>query len=248
MKILISILFVIVFTGITKAFPRPDEEVDGTTIIATDKCDAQEFEAFVEKLVNCLDTAQRSVDEAILSGGDFERALCLSIGDQLDCFDTISAECFDKERQVTRRNNFLIEQFEKANNNSDFLGQKFIDGCPTLSQNEEDLVKLVSGSSKCSYTEYENSFTEYKSCIENAASKRDNALALIDFVSDKLSLYVRSKCNFRGDWIGCQSLATNCLGEDEAQAIIDKDDELFKEDEYNIQTNLEIDFSYSGSC
>ena len=62
---------------------------------------------------------------------------------QLNCFDTISAECFDKERQLIKRNNFLYDEFERANNNSDVLGQDFIDSCPTLSQNEDEIIKVL---------------------------------------------------------------------------------------------------------
>jgi hypothetical protein len=101
------------------------------------------------------------------------------------CYDQNTPICFESELVKNIRNNFLSVQMEKAFNNSDFMGQDFIDDCPVLSDNQDEVMVFNTGSSKCSFSKFQQSWLDYSNCTATAIETRDQLYDIIGYVTDK---------------------------------------------------------------
>lgn len=96
---------------------------------------------------------------------------------------TIGPECWSDQELTNVKYNVIKNHFRKANNDTS-LGRAFIDSCPTLYKNENEMVKQVTGSSKCSFNQYESSRETLNLCQSDIIDRRDKAMAILDFSQD----------------------------------------------------------------
>jgi hypothetical protein len=93
--------------------------------------------------------------------------------------------CFDAEFSSNVKNNKLTYYMEKAFNNSDTMGQSFIDDCPVLSDNQDEVMVFNTGSSKCSFSKFQQSRLDYRNCTSTALDTMYQLYDIINYVSDK---------------------------------------------------------------
>jgi len=55
------------------------------------------------------------------------------------------------------------------------LGEEVIDDCPTLVDEEDDIVEILTGSRACGFIEYEKSFLDFRGCVSQANEKVNKA-------------------------------------------------------------------------
>ena len=73
---------------------------------------------------------------------------------KIDCLNTLGSKCWADEELEKVKLNIKLKEVEKAVNNSVLLGNDLIDSCAYLKNIESEVVKEITGSDKCRFTEW----------------------------------------------------------------------------------------------
>jgi hypothetical protein len=92
----------------------------------------------------------------------------------LDCWFNAENDynCYSNEEEKNIRTNLLLEEIEKATNNTELLGEEFISDCPLLFQFKSEYVKNSYGVSSCAFLKIRQTVAEKKNCETKAVTKR----------------------------------------------------------------------------
>ncbi|TRY72147.1 hypothetical protein TCAL_10605 [Tigriopus californicus] len=191
----------------------------------TDLCDAVTYDGFFDRFSECETKANAIIFDTFLAGGDLWDGICASIKEVVDvCVPTIGPECWSSQDLTNVKYNVIKNHFRRANNDTS-LGRPFIDSCPILFDNENEMVKQVTGSTKCSFNQYESSREELRQ-----------------------SFFTRIMCTVQDRWRNtCTKNYLQCLGPEIKMSIL-KDEEQLKAVWTSQITDFEPGFTFDKDC
>ena len=131
-------------------------------------------------------------------------------------------------------------------------GASFIDSCPPLRDNEEELIEFITGANICDFDEYEKAREDYFYCDLDARKELNEVIALLDMVHSKptmQSLVVKAHCHYRDRILQkCNPKYVRCFSEEKKQEIKDRDEADFAQMEAIVARYYVEDFTWATHC
>ncbi len=92
-----------------------------------------------------------------------------------------------------------MRQFQRAFNLTDVLGRGVIDNCGVLVRNEAKVLRVLAGTDKCTFHDYETARITFSTCMDTAREKRDFRCGGISFKEMPIAnFYYRcSRCYYK---------------------------------------------------
>jgi len=224
MKDIGELVILLIFLGSSLA-----QEKDYSTKI----CDQSKGKEFFARLDSCVLLAEQDFFAKIFDS-DIQQASCDLVSARLQCWDTTerSYNCLTDEEVPNIRDNILRKEIEKANNQSDFLGESYVASCQLLRDFRRNFVTRNYGSnSPCSYNQIIEALASKKTC-DNALDKRSKFLASL---ANSVASWSRLFCS---EYIGgfkCQEPVLRCKNSQQKAITQQKDREATKRQEKKYQ-------------
>jgi hypothetical protein len=236
MKDITHLTIFLIFFGSSLA-----QEKDYSTKI----CDQAKGKEFFAQLDSCTLLAEQDFFAKIFDT-DIQKAGCDLLSAKLQCWTTAdrSYNCLTDDELPNIRNNMIRKEIEKANNQSDFLGESYVASCGLLRDFRANFVNKYYGSnSPCSYNQILEAIDSKKTC-ENALKKKS---AFLETIANSVDAWTRIFCLEYIGRIKCQEPVLRCKNSQQKAITQQGNQEIFdKEERKYQQINGFENFSYNN--
>jgi len=222
----------------------------GTTIaqkkdFTTSKCNAQKGNEFIAKVDACAILARQDFFSNIL-GGNINKATCDLVASRLECWTKVerSYDCFSEDEFANVRNNILLDDIERAKNESDFLGESYIASCRLLTNFRKTYVNSRYGpNSPCTFNEIQESLKAKKACEAEVRKKGK----FLETFANSIDAWTRIFCLEHTEGLKCQEIILRCKNQQQRAITESGNQKIYDDSERKIQAINGFErFSYSN--
>jgi len=239
------------------AIPDPQEGSSGSRTYETDKCDRAAYSEWVSIQLECFNDAETPLNELFAAPSSqftperMREAMCASVTATVNCMDNNSRTCYNEEESRNVKINYLIKEFRKAFNATDFLGANIFDECPVFVRNEDELTQRIGGASVCRFVELETRYRDFKACEDKADAEVSAKMDLLSLAPQQVrrNLFVNTHCEVRDTYFKvCLPPLLACMGDEDGEGLKEGRRNYFSRMESAIQENVLPDFTFESEC
>lgn len=210
----------------------------------TSKCSGRTLDRFYDATLQpCLDR-YKLPENPPATFGELWRIQCSNINNKIACINNLGLQCFNNQEMSNARTNFILRQFDLSFNYTQLFGDNFVQSCPIMRDNENNIVRAVSGANKCSFSGIKVDKNNGEACFQSANLREKLE---VQSARSRESLN-RALCNRRNTFLNtCLSSLTRCSSSTKKNEVFSQMSQSFNKLERDLRSK-NIDFSFSRDC
>jgi len=177
---------------------------------------------------------------------DIYKAACDFLSAKIQCYKSVDAsfDCITEDVLANVEEILINEEIEKAKNQSDFMGDQYIESCGIITSYKTNVVNQYYGpKAPCTYDEIIEALDTKNTCINDLTQK----IAFLESIANSVDSWTQIFCLDKAGRVECQQSVLNCKNSLQREKTEKNDQKTFDEEEIKYrEINIAFeDFSYN---